>query len=370
MEENQKPAEIDIQSTNFINESILVSKDSTLWSIASNYISQNEHLSMKDIKDVMTQIQTENPKAFIDGEVDKLKEGAKIELPKNIETNADVASDKPPVEQENNPDNQIADTQKEDVADPASDPKDEQGVGESDNQDLNETEIVETTPDVKIPQEGVASDVVADKVESTQPSAIESVSEESSEQGFFAKNWVWIGAAAGAGVAFASKSDDEPVPTPTLDISDGNVNVAESSFTLSGTADKNATVSITVGNLTKNATSDNDGNYTLTFTADDIAIAGQGSLNITVVSNRNDKRVSESISGSIEIDTISPEAPVINAIAIDDVINASELNSIITGTAEAGSQITLSIADTQYTIVVSDTGTWSYTLTEDDVSDG
>ncbi len=166
---------------------------------------------------------------------------------------------------------------------------------------------------------------MADKIESTQPSAIEIVSEESSEQGFFAKNWVWIGAAAGAGLAFASKSDDEPVPTPTLDISDSNVNVAESSFTLSGTADKNATVSITVGNLTKNATSDNDGNYTLTFTADDIAIAGQGSLNITVVSNRNDKRVSESISGSIEIDTISPEAPVINAIAVDDVINASEL---------------------------------------------
>ncbi len=159
MEDNQKPAEIDIQSTNFINESILVSKDSTLWSIASNYISQNEHLSMKDIKDVMTQIQTENPKAFIDGEVDKLKEGAKIELPKNIETNADVASDRPPVEQENNPDNQVVETQKEDAADPASDPKDEQSVGESENQDLNETEIVETTPDVKIPQEGVASEM-------------------------------------------------------------------------------------------------------------------------------------------------------------------------------------------------------------------
>ena len=67
------------------------------------------------------------------------------------------------------------------------------------------------------------------------------------------------------------------------------------------------------------------------------------------------------------VDTIAPSAPVINAIATDNIINSSEQSSVITGTNEAGATVSLSIGGTTRAATVTGT-TWSYTLVAADIT--
>jgi large repetitive protein len=72
---------------------------------------------------------------------------------------------------------------------------------------------------------------------------------------------------------------------------------------------------------------------------------------------------------AVTIDTVAPTAPTIGAIASDDVINASEASAgvILSGTTEAGSNVTLNIVGQTRTANVTGTS-WSYTLTNDDLT--
>jgi hypothetical protein len=85
---------------------------------------------------------------------------------------------------------------------------------------------------------------------------------------------------------------------------------------------------------------------------------------------------------SFTLDT-SAAKPVINAIATNDIINASEVGSAITGTAEAGASVTLSLGSgnglstktsissgqsRNVTVTADSNGVWSYTLTDADMA--
>lgn len=79
----------------------------------------------------------------------------------------------------------------------------------------------------------------------------------------------------------------------------------------------------------------------------------------------------------------STDQPVINAVATNNVINASEVGSVITGTAEAGASVTLSLGSgngqsnklfinlgqsRNVTVTADSHGDWSYTLTDADMA--
>ncbi|MDP2810212.1 MAG: SwmB domain-containing protein, partial [Rhodocyclaceae bacterium] len=63
----------------------------------------------------------------------------------------------------------------------------------------------------------------------------------------------------------------------------------------------------------------------------------------------------------------APSAPTINAVATDNIINAAEVDSVITGTNETGATVALSIGGNIRDATVDGT-TWSYTLTDDDLA--
>jgi|GEM_PF-2216513 len=218
-------------------------------------------------------------------------------------------------------------------------------------------EQVAETPEVA---EVIESDVVAQ----TEDAIIEDMEEESS---FFANNWLWLGALAGGAVALAQSDSKKPVPEPTISISDSQVDASEATFMITGTADRNANVAVTVGGLTKNVTSSEDGSYSVSFTAQDIEQVGQGNVTVTVTSNVNEGRVSETTSAAMTIDTVRPDAPTIANVTADNIVNKSEQTTVITGTAEADSTLTLSIGGDSKVITVSPEGTWSYTLTAADI---
>ena len=363
------------------SSTIMIPEGHTLWNIVSDYIKNKENLSMKDIKKLIEETVKTNPDAFVDGDPNQLKAGAEITLPSGEEQLGEkdqrlvVEIDMPVVntpeelsdELENDEINELQ-TQEQNV-DPQIKEKEEESLEDetaesgdvSAEQAAQELESQTQAPQV---QEGVSSDVV-NTVEENQ----EAVDVAIEEPGFFARNWMWLGALAGGGIAYAaSKDEDEPVPVPTLSVSDSEVASNESTFTVSGTADKNATVAVTAGGLTKNVTSDADGAYTVTFTETDIAQVGQGNISVSVTSNRNGGRVSETSTSSLQIDTISPDAPLINSVTADNIISASEVSSILTGDAEANSTLVLTVAGDAKTIVVAENGTWSYTLTASDIT--
>jgi hypothetical protein len=76
-----------------------------------------------------------------------------------------------------------------------------------------------------------------------------------------------------------------------------------------------------------------------------------------------------SANSSYLVDTSAPSAPIINTVAGNDVINASEATSVITGTSEANATIALTLGSGNVrTVTANGSGVWSYTLVTADIT--
>ncbi len=94
----------------------------------------------------------------------------------------------------------------------------------------------------------------------------------------------------------------------------------------------------------------------------------QGAHNFKVQVVNGNKLGAASAEFPLTIDTLAPAAPVISAVATDDLITASETRSVVTGSAEPGASLALTLgAGNVRTVLVDAQGTWSYTLTPADI---
>ncbi|MCA2993707.1 Ig-like domain-containing protein, partial [Gemmatimonas sp.] len=87
-----------------------------------------------------------------------------------------------------------------------------------------------------------------------------------------------------------------------------------------------------------------------------------------VVESASGIQGARSASSALRIDTVAPSSPTISVVAGNDVINASEQGSTVTGTAEAGASVTLSLGSETRTIQAGANGAWSYTLVAADIT--
>ena len=71
---------------------------------------------------------------------------------------------------------------------------------------------------------------------------------------------------------------------------------------------------------------------------------------------------------SLNLDLTSPAAPVISAVATDNIINAAEQTAAISGTAEANATVALSVGGNTRTVTANSSGVWSYTLVAADIT--
>jgi hypothetical protein len=72
---------------------------------------------------------------------------------------------------------------------------------------------------------------------------------------------------------------------------------------------------------------------------------------------------------ALNIDTMAPAQPVIHAVTGDDTLNASEQSAMLSGTAEAGATLGLTLgAGNVRSVVVNANGSWSYFLTAADIA--
>ena len=104
---------------------------------------------------------------------------------------------------------------------------------------------------------------------------------------------------------------------------DNVINSAEQTSTLSGTAEANASISLTLGGLTKALTADANGAWSYDLTAADVTAMGEGAEDITITATDAAGNTSATTTKAIAVDTIAPTIVSIEADAANQQITLS-----------------------------------------------
>lgn len=162
--------------------------------------------------------------------------------------------------------------------------------------------------------------------------------------------------------------DTEP---PTVVITEGTQSVndivngdeQESGTIISGTGEPGATVTLEIEGNSHTTTVDGDGNWTLTFTPDEIRTGEyETDIKITTTDPHGNSTVTQDV---LEVDTETSVAVNSGLSGGDDIVNAAEAAAAagvaITGTAEAGATVEVVVEGVTRTTTADSNGTWSVT---------
>ena len=181
---------------------------------------------------------------------------------------------------------------------------------------------------------------------------------------------VGLAAAAGGGGGDSSSTPSDTTapnaPVVGAVAGDNVVSAAEAAagVAVSGTAEAGSTVAVTWGSTTKTATADASGAWSVNFASGEVPADG----NTTISATARDAAGNTSTAGTLAVvvdtsvaDTTPPDAPVVAAVAGDNVVNAAEAAAgvAVSGTAEAGSTVAVTWGSTTKTATADGAGAWS-----------
>ena len=167
---------------------------------------------------------------------------------------------------------------------------------------------------------------------------------------------------------------------PTLAEVDTEIDAAEAAagVTFTGTGREETEITVAFGDETATTTVDAGGDWSVTFAAEDLPADGAHEVSVTATTEVETAEgtptevTSAAQTAQVTLDATVPDAPVIATVAGDDVIDATEADSLtISGTAEAGATVTVSgdgIAD--LTATAGADGAWTVTADLSGASDG
>lgn len=152
----------------------------------------------------------------------------------------------------------------------------------------------------------------------------------------------------------------------------GVVNAQEhaSGFTVTGTAEAGASVVVTLGEASHTVTATSGGTWSVYFVPSEVP---EGTYEATVTAVATDiAGNTATASGTIQIDTEMSVTVDTASVEIDGVVNAEEASDgvTITGTAEAGSAVTVVMGSVTQTTTAASDGTWSVTYAADQIATG
>ncbi len=133
-------------------------------------------------------------------------------------------------------------------------------------------------------------------------------------------------------------------------------------LTLTGISEPGATVTVKLGNVTRSAVVDGDGNWSVDFSASQIP-AGRYETTMTVTSTDIHGNTT-SMDQAILVDTFVGDLALVTPVAGDDIINAQEMagNVMISGQVEAGSTVTVVVAGVTKTVTTDANGDGSWSV--------
>ncbi|CUH53428.1 Ig-like domain-containing protein [Shimia marina] len=173
--------------------------------------------------------------------------------------------------------------------------------------------------------------------------------------------------------SFAVRVDTEGTATITAPIAGDNiVNAAEhaSGVTLTGTAEAGASVAITVQGVTHTVIADQNGQWTTTYTTAEIP-AGTYDTSVSVSATDGAGNVT-STTGTFRVDTEISAGLDTNQLGGDNIANAAEhaAGVTLTGTAEPGASVAVTLEGITRTVTAAANGTWSASYTAAELPQG
>lgn len=149
-------------------------------------------------------------------------------------------------------------------------------------------------------------------------------------------------------------------PAIALVTANGSVNAAEKAagVTVAGTAAANAEVVVTWGGTEKTVRADGAGAWSAQFASSEVP--ADGTTTVTAYQINGIGNPSSTTPRTVIVDTVA-NAPVIDAVAGNNTVNAAERNAGVTvsGSAEAGSTVTIQWGTVTKTAVANGSGVWS-----------
>jgi len=184
-------------------------------------------------------------------------------------------------------------------------------------------------------------------------------------------------AGGGGGGGGSDHKDTTPPDAPAIDaVAGDNVVDAEEAaagVTVSGRAEAGSSVAVAWGSTTKTATANADGTWSVKFESSEVP--ADGATKISAVAT--DAAGNASAAGTVDVtvdtsvaDTTPPDAPTVNAVTGDNVIDATEAAAGVTvaGTAEAGSTVVVTWGEGNTQTTTADAeGNWSVTFASDKI---
>ena len=141
------------------------------------------------------------------------------------------------------------------------------------------------------------------------------------------------------------------------------VNATEkgASVVVSGTTDAGNAVTVTWGGVSKNVTSTN-GSWSVLYASNEVPADNVASTISAIARDPSGNDAASPVNQTVRIDTALPAAPVINTVATDNKVSATEASGVIvSGTAEVGATVTLTWGNTAARTLTAADGTWSTT---------
>jgi len=172
---------------------------------------------------------------------------------------------------------------------------------------------------------------------------------------------------------FTVQIDTEGLATITSPIAgDDMVNAAEAAagVTLTGTAEAGSSVAVTIQGVTHTVTAAGDGTWSATFAAGEIP---QGTYDTTVSVTATDLAGNvTTTSDSFRVDTEISAAMDASQLGGDNTANATEVAGgfTLTGTAEPGSSVAVTMEGVTHTVTTAANGTWAATFAGGEIPQG
>ncbi len=172
---------------------------------------------------------------------------------------------------------------------------------------------------------------------------------------------------------FTVQIDTEGLATITSPIAgDDMVNAAEAAagVTLTGTAEAGSSVAVTIQGVTHTVTAAGDGTWSATFAAGEIQ---QGTYDTTVSVTATDLAGNvTTTSDSFRVDTEISAAMDASQLGGDNTANATEVAGgfTLTGTAEPGSSVAVTMEGVTHTVTTAANGTWAATFAGGEIPQG
>ncbi|WP_054001074.1 Ig-like domain-containing protein [Shimia sp. SK013] len=153
---------------------------------------------------------------------------------------------------------------------------------------------------------------------------------------------------------------------------DNTANAAEvaSGITLTGVADAGAQVLVTLEGVTRTVMADSSGNWTASWTPAEIP-SGTYDSTVTVVAT-DPAGNSTSTNGTVHVDTEISVGYDSDQAGGDDIANAADVAGgvMLTGTADPGTLVQVTLAGTTRTVTAAANGTWSAAFGAGDIPQG